>query len=282
MRKLITTSILVIATLFVSNIHAQVKTPAASPAAKVEQAVGLTDVTIEYSRPSKRGRAIFGNLVPYGKIWRTGANGATKITFSKDVTIQGEALEMGSYAVLTVPNEGSWDVMFYKFTERGFGGYVEKDPDLKVSAEATVLPMVAAESFTIGIDNLTNDGASIDILWDNVWVSLALGVHTDKAVMANIDRVMSGPSQNDFYAAGVYLYQNGKDVMKALEYVQKGVNTESPKFWQQKWLAEVMMAAGKKKDAIKTAQKSIELAEAAGNSDYVKMNKDNIAKWKSM
>lgn len=282
MRKLFSTSILIFATLFVSNLQAQVQTPAASPFSKVMQTVGLTDVTIEYSRPSKNGRAIFGDLVPYGKIWRTGANGATKMTFSEDVTIQGEALSAGSYAVLSKPGATSWDVMFYSYDQRGFGSYVEKTPDLTVTVEPIALPMVAAESFMISLDNLKSDGASIDMLWDKTWVSLALGVHTDKAVMANIEKVMAGPSAGDYYAAGVYMYQSGKDVNKALEYVQKATSQGEPRFWQKRWEAEILMAAGKKKDAMKVAKESIALAEAAGNSDYVKINNDNIAKWKKM
>ena len=281
MTRLFTIAVLVVAALFTSELSGQIKTPAASPAAKFMQTVGLTDITIQYARPGVKGRTIFAEngLVPFGKIWRTGANAATKITFSEDVTIEGQELKKGSYAILTKPGATSWDVMFYTHEGGNFGSYVEKTPDVSVSVTPQALPF-SVENFFITVANLESDGAVLELIWDKTLVPVKIGLHTDKAVMSNIERVMAGPSANDYYAAGVYMYQSGKDVNRALEYVQKATSQGEPKFWQKRWEAEILYAAGKKSDAIKTAQHSMELAKAAGNNDYVKINTENIAKWK--
>ena len=138
---------------------------------------------------------------------------------------------------------------------------------------------ISVENFFITVANLESDGADLEIIWDNVLVPIKLGLHTDKAVMANIERIMAGPSANDYYAAGIYMYNSGKDKNKALEYVQKATSQGEPKFWQKKWEAEILASLGRTKEAIEVAQHSLELAEKAGNDDYIKMNKDNIAKW---
>jgi len=280
MKKLFATAIITLAACFALQLNAQIKTPAASPGAEFKQSVGLTDITVKYSRPGVKGRTIFAEdgLVPYGKIWRTGANQATKITFSDDVTVEGTELAKGSYAILTVPGATSWDVMFYAFDKSGFGGYVEKTPDAKVTVTPQSLPF-SVHNFFITIANLEDDGAVLEFIWDNVLVPVKVGVGTDATVMASIEKAMAGPSANDYYAAGIYLYNSGRDKMKALEYVQKATSQGEPRFWQKKWEAEILASLGKTKEAIETAKLSKELAMKAGNDDYVKMNNDNIAKW---
>ncbi len=272
-------SVMVLCFCFQSN--AQITTPAPSPAAKVKQTVGLTEVVIQYSRPSKKGRTIFAadGLVPYGKIWRTAANAATKITFSEDVSIEGHDLKKGSYALLTIPNATSWDVMFYTHESSNFGTYVEKEPDLKVMVTPVDMSPVSVESFSIGVGDLTDNGANIYILWDNVYVPVKLGVKTDEAVLASIEKTMGGPSAGDYYTAGLYYYNSGKDKEKALKYVQKATHNGEPRYWSLRWEAEILSSLGRTAEAIKVAKHSIELAEKAGNSDYVKINTDNIAKW---
>ncbi|MEE9371728.1 MAG: DUF2911 domain-containing protein [Saprospiraceae bacterium] len=280
MKRLFTIAVLTIAAFLTFDLNGQIKTPAPSPAASFTQTVGLTEVVIVYSRPSVKGRKIFATngLVPYGKTWRTGANQATKITFSEDVTVEGKSLEAGSYAMFTVPGAASWDVMFFEHTTTNSGGYGDATPAAKVTVTPTALPF-SVESFFITLANIKSDGALLEIIWDNVLVPIKLGVNTDKAVMANIDRVLAGPSGNDYYAAGIYMFTSGKNANKALELVQKATSQGEPKFWQKKWEAEILAAVGRKKDAIKTAKLSKELATKAGNDNYVKMNVDNIAKW---
>ena len=281
MKKFITTVLLAVVVAFTLQLSAQITTPSPSPAAKVKQTVGLTEVVIEYSRPSMKGRTIFAEdgLVPYGEVWRTGANAAPKITFSEDVTIEGQDLEKGSYAILTVPNASSWTVKLYSYESGNFASYLEKEADAKVTVTPIDLSPISVQSFSMGIGDLTDNGATIQILWENTYVPVKLGVHTDKSVMANIDKVMAGPSTDDYYASGIYLFNSGKNKEKALKYVQKATHGGEPQFWQLRWEAQILAELGRKAEAIKVAKHSIELAEKANNSDYVKINTDNITKW---
>jgi len=263
------------------DAQAQIRTPQPSPTVKFEQPVGLTTVTLEYSRPSVKDRTVFGEegLVRYGEIWRTGANSATKITFSSDVKVGGEELEAGAYAILTMPGEKKWDVMFYPFESAGFGSYVEKDPVAKVEVMAQKTGR-KVESFTIDINNLRNESATIDMMWDNVLVSIPMEVNTDEAVMANINRVMGGPSTGDYYAAASYYLAADKDMNQALTWIKKA-NADNPQYWMMRTEALIQANLGNYSDAIAAAEKSKAMAEKAGNMDYVRMNDKSIAEWKS-
>lgn len=263
------------------SVNAQIKTPQPSPAAKIEQVVGLTDVTIEYSRPSMRGRSIFGGLVPYGKLWRAGANKNTMVTFSDDVMIDGKTLKSGSYAIFITPSEKSWEVMFYSDTNNW--GTPEKIDESKVAARATaqVYPMeMNIESFTISIDDVTNNSAVIGMMWEKSYVGVEFKVPTDETVTASINKTMAGPSANDYYAAAVYNLNEGKDLDQAKSWMDKAMSmTKEPKFWQLRQQSLLYAKMGDSKNAIATAKKSLAMAEKAGNADYVKMNKDSLKEW---
>ena len=280
MKKL---TLLLFAALVSFTVEAQINTPAPSPFSKLKQTVGLTDITVEYSRPSMRGRTIFGDLVPYDKIWRTGANARTKITFSDDVTFGGTEVKAGSYGLLTKPGTSSWEV--YLYTEAGGGGLPQEWDDSKVAAKATASVMnfpeeMAVETFTITFDDLTNTGANLGFLWDNVYVPVKIGVNADEVVMENIDRVMNGPGAGDYYAAAVYYMNAGKDINKAKEWMDKAISmSEKPAFWQLRQQSLIYAKAGDKKGAIEVAKKSLAASEEAGNEDYIKMNKDSLKEW---
>jgi hypothetical protein len=265
--------------------YSQIETPQPSPTAKMEQKVGLTDVTLEYSRPSMRGRTIFGNLVPYGKVWRTGANSNTKITFSDDVTIDGQTLKAGSYAIYTIPNEKSWDVIFY--TDTNNWGTPQTWDDSKVAAKVTAnvydMPM-KIDTFTMTFDHLSNSGATLGMLWENVYVGVPFSVPTDNKVLASINDVMSGnPTANDYFAAAVYYLQELKDIKTAKEWIDKAMSmTEKPAYWQLRQQSLIYAKFGDKKGAIEIAKKSLAGAEKAGNQDYVKMNNDSLKEWGAM
>ncbi|WP_435263144.1 DUF2911 domain-containing protein [Tenacibaculum sp. nBUS_03] len=265
------------------NINAQVKTPAPSPSSKLEQKVGLTDVSIEYSRPGIKGRTIFGDLVPYGKLWRTGANGNTKVTFSDNVTIDGKELKKGTYALYTKPGKTSWEVIFY--TDSNNWGTPRKWDDNKVALTtvAKVVPMpMKIESFTIIIDDLTNDSAVLGMLWENMYVGVKFNTPTDKGVEASIAKVMQGPSAGDYYSSAVYYLQEGKDIEKAKTWINKAVDMtkDQPRFWYLRQQSLILAKAGDKKGAIKAAKASLAGAEKRGNTDYIKMNKEFLAKMK--
>ena len=280
--KKITLLVFMIAVSF--GLQSQISTPAASPSSTLIQKVGLTDVTVEYSRPSMRGRTIFGDLVPYDKLWRTGANARTKITFSENVNIGGQELKAGSYAIFTKPGASSWEVIFY--TDYSGGGTPSDWDESKVAAKTTAqvqnLPF-EVETFTISIDGLSDNAATLGMFWSDAYVGVKFDVPTDKAVTSSIEKVMKGPDANDYYAAAVYYMNAGKDINKAKEWMDKAMSmTEKPAFWQMRQQSLIYAKAGDKKQAIETAKKSLAAAEAAGNDDYIKMNKDSLKEWGAM
>lgn len=279
--------LLFIALVFVISFtaNAQVETPQPSPFSKMEQKVGLTDVTLEYSRPGIKGRTIFGDLVPYGKLWRTGANKNTMISFSDDVMIGESKVKAGSYAIFVTPNEGSWDVVFYSNTEN-WGTPQKWDESLvaaKVSAEVYPLPM-SIETFTISFDDLTNDSAMLGMMWEKVYVAVKIEVPTATKVNASIDKAMAGPGAGDYFSAARYLLESDGDINTAVTYIDKAIELtkDKPRFWFLRQQSLIHAKAGKKKTAIKAAKASLAGAEAAKNADYVKMNKDSLKEWGAM
>lgn len=269
----------VCAASFVSQ--AQVKTPAPSPSATVKQVVGLTEVEINYSRPSMKGRTIFGDLVPFGKLWRTGANKNSMVSFSEDVVIDGKTLKKGQYAIFTTPKADSWEVFFYSDTENW--GTPENWSDAKVALKVTAkLEMLNrnVETFTIGINNLDNNYGVLEISWEKTVVPVKFEVPTQKTAMASIDKVMNGPSSQDYFSAAQYLYQSNGDLTKALAYANKAteLNKDKP-FWMYRLKSLIQAKTGDKKGAIETAKTSLAMATEAQNADYVKMNNESIAEW---
>jgi len=263
------------------SVNAQIQAPQPSPTGKIEQVVGLTDVSIEYSRPGMRERTIFGDLVPYGEIWRTGANANTKITFSDDVKINGKELKKGTYSIYTIPSEDSWEVMFYTSTDN-WGVPQEWDESkvaLKATAETMEMPMTM-ETFTIVIDDLKNDSASLNFIWENTIAMLKMEVPTDEKAMSSIEKVMNGPTANDYFAAGTYYHEAEKDLEKAYKWVSKATEMAGDDaFWMLRRKSLIEAEMGKKQEAIATAKKSMASAEKAKNADYVKMNKESIKEW---
>jgi tetratricopeptide (TPR) repeat protein len=277
-------NIIFLAFLFVGfSLNAQIKTPAPSPSAKVEQMVGLTTVSLEYSRPAVKDRDIFSanGLVPFGKVWRTGANQATKITFDTAVKIDGNEVPAGSYAVLSIPSATSWAVHFYNYDKSSFSSYLDADPALIVKTKPMKLNN-SIESFTIAIDNISSGGAHLTMAWDKTKVAIPMTVDSDGTVMANIERVMAGPSKGDYYNAAAYYQSTGKDMNKALEWINIATAGDDPKFWQVRRKALILADLGKTKEAIAAAQMSLDLAKKAGNDDYVSLNEKSIKEWKMM
>ena len=269
--------------LFLSyGINAQIETPQPSPFAKMEQVVGLTDVSVEYSRPAMRGRTIFGDLVPYDKLWRTGANANTKITFSDDVSVGNTALKAGTYAIFTKPGMESWEVIFY--SDANNWGTPQNWDESKVAAKVTA-PVnkmdFDVQSFTIMIGNLTSNSAELGFIWEKTYVGVPFSVPTDTKATASIEKVMAGPGANDYFNAAVYYLNEGKDINKAKMWIDKATDmtAKEPRFWYLRQKSLIYAKAGDKKGAVESAKKSLELAEKAGNADYVKMNKDSLKEW---
>lgn len=279
----------IILSLFVAiagfSTNAQIKTPQPSTFQKVEQAVGLTEVSLEYSRPNMNGRSIFGDLVPFGKLWRTGANANTKITFSTDVTVDEKSLKKGTYAIYTKPNKDSWDVIFY--ADATNWGTPAKWDESKVALQTSVKTEKTAkktETFTISFDAITNDSAIMGISWDTTFVAVKFSTPTDMMVNSQIDKMMAGPSADDFYASAVYYLQANKDIKQAQKWIDKAVemNKDKPKFWVLRQQSLIHAKAGNKKGAIEAAKASLKYAEDAKNADYVKMNTNSLKEWGAM
>ncbi len=277
--------IFVLASLIASYVlNAQVKTPAPSPRCTITQVVGLTDVSLEYSRPSSKGRAVFGDLVPFGKLWRTGANANTTVSFSEDVVINGNALKKGKYALFTTPKADMWEVVFYSDTDNW--GTPDEWNASKVAVLTNVNPINLnnnVETLTIGVGNLTNDSATLDISWEKTMVSVKFEVPTKKAAMASIEKTLAGAGAGDYFSAAQYYYQSNGDMNKALEYVNKALGMvkagEDAPFWQLRQKSLIQGKLGDKAGAIATAKLSLAGAEKAKNNDYIKMNNDSIKEW---
>lgn len=263
------------------TIEAQVKTPQLSPKSTLNQVVGLTDVEIIYSRPSARGRAVLGNLIPFGKLWRTGANENTTISFSDDVVIDGKTLGKGKYALYTTPRADNWEIVFYTKTDNW--GNPEVWDETKVALRTNAKPGMlnnTVESFTIGISNLDNNFAFLELSWENTVVAIKFEVPTQKKAIASIEKALAGPTAGDYFSSAQYYYQSNGDLVKALAYVNKALEMNKDKpYWYNRLKSLIQAKLGDKKGAIETAKVSLAAAEAAKNQDYVKMNKDSIEEW---
>lgn len=277
-------TILTAITLFSTTLigFAQIKTPAPSPTGKLSQDVGLIKIEVEYSRPSAKGRKIFGDLVPFGELWRTGANASTKVTFSDKVQTSNISLDKGTYALYTIPGNKEWTIIFYKNTS--YWGIPEpKDfKEDEVAARFNVPAQSTAnkvETFTIEIGNLRNDGADLELSWENTRVVIPITSDTDSKVMADIKSTMEGPNANAYYSAARYYYEEKKDMKQALEWVNASLEKGGDKFWILRLKANIQAELGMYKDAITTANKSTELAKVDGNADYPRMNEKSIGEW---
>jgi hypothetical protein len=267
--------------LSASLSYGQIQTPAASPATKVSTTVGLTDVSLEYSRPGVKGRdrKIFGGLVPYGEVWRTGANQATKVTFGDSVKIKDQWLPGGTYALYTIPAQGEWTVVFSRNTELwGSMGYSDSDDALRVTIKPTAMTE-PVETFTIDFANYTNNGANLNIMWDFTKVSVPLETEVDSKVMAQIKQTMAKPQEKagPYYAAANYYYRNGKDKNQALQWIDQAIEKEDRYFYQY-MKALILTDLNRPKEAIQAAEKSKAGAQKEKNPEYVKMNDELIAR----
>ena len=265
-------------------IEAQVKTPQPSPKATFEQVVGLTNIDVSYSRPSAKGRVVFGDLVPYGKLWRTGANANTTISFSDDVMIGGQALKKGKYAIFTTPKADSWEIIFYSDTDNW--GTPEKFDDAKVALKTKATPEnlpKKVETFTINLSNLEAESAMLEMSWEKTMIAIKIEVPTKKTTLASIEKTMKGVSAGDYFAAAQYFNLSNIELPKALEYVNKAIAmTEAGKdvpFWYLRQKSLIQAKLNDKKGAIETAKLSLAGAIKDDNQDYVKMNNDSIAEW---
>jgi hypothetical protein len=264
--------------------EAQIQIPSPSPAGSVSSVIGITEVKIDYSRPRVKGRKVFGDkdvMHPYGQIWRTGANNGSKITFADDVTVEGVAVPKGEYLIFTWPGASEWTVSIYKDVALGgnTAGYdkTKEAANFKVKAEALTS---LVETLTFAIDDIASDNKSgkVSLAWENVKISFTVGVDFDSKVMKDIE-AKTKVNPGNYVTAANYLFNNGKDLNKALEFITLGIdNGNKEAFWNIHTKAKIQKALGDKKGALATAQQSLTLAKANKDGDfgYTKLNEDLI------
>jgi hypothetical protein len=267
--------------LLTGQVCAQIQRPMASPAAKIEQRVGLTDVKVEYFRPSKNKRVVFGNVVPFGELWRTGANDNTRFTVSDAIVFGKDTLKAGTYAIFTTPNPENWEVIFY--TDYSGGGTPERIDEAKVAYRTQVKTTKLndeVETFTIAVDATTTKSAILQFSWENTRVSMPFEVPTAQKMLANVEKAMAGPSAGDYYAAAEFYFKEKKDLKKAVEWISKACDMRPDAFWYFRLKAQIQAELGDFKNAIASAKMSKDGAEKAGNKAYVDMNNASMEEWK--
>lgn len=277
-RKII--SAMAIAALSFGSLNTQaqqLKVPAPSPLQTVKQNFALGDVTIEYSRPSVKGRVIFGDVVPFGKIWRTGANATTKITFSDDVKLEGNDVKAGTYGLYTVPNKDSWDIMLYKDLTLGgdVAEYKQENEVLRFKVKPTVLNG-KVETLTINLGDITSTTANIELLWENTLVNIKLTTDIDAKVMKSIETAV-GKDNRPYFQAASYYFDNNKDLKQASVWVDKALEQNPKAFYMMLLKAKIAYKQGDKVNGKASAEKTIVLATEAKNDDYIAMAKKLMA-----
>jgi hypothetical protein len=279
MKKVILSSLL----CFSMFAQGQVQTPKASPVAKVQQRVGLTDITISYSRPAVNGRVIFGDLIPFGERWRLGANENTKFQTSDDLNFETGLLKKGTYAIYATPNNDHWLIEFYSDTTNW--GLPETWDEQKVVLRLKAgleKPRMTAENLTIGIEKMEFNGAELVMAWEEMNVRFPFTVNTKEKVLASIDQTMKSKNitANDYHAAAGYYYSEKLDLKQALSWSEKAVELKGESaYWMTRLLAQLKAANGDYKGAMETAKNSLNEAKKQGDENYVKMNQQSMEEW---
>ncbi|MBS1948555.1 MAG: DUF2911 domain-containing protein [Bacteroidetes bacterium] len=269
-------SLAILSFCYLQSSAQQIKTPAPSPPQFVKQDFGLSSIELSYSRPGVKGRSVFGDLVPYGKVWRTGANSATTITFGDDVIIGDKKIPAGKYGLLTIPGAQEWTIIITKQLDVTSPAAYKQDQDVvRLTARADDLPF-PIENFTILFSNVTANSCDLQLVWDRTVVSFPIKTEIDSKIMAQIDEAMNKDNK-PYFAAAMYYLDNGRDLNKALEWFNKATEQSPTAFFIFYQKAKCLAKLGKKQDAIAVAQKSMQLAKDAKNDDYVALNEKLIA-----
>jgi Protein of unknown function (DUF2911) len=256
-----------------SITNAQVKMPAPSPTQKIKQDFALGSVELTYSRPSIKGRKIFGDLVPFGKVWRTGANSATLIKFNDAVEIAGKKIDTGSYALYTIPNEGSWEIIINKGTTNwGTNGYTDSGDVVRFKVSSMKMA-TAVETFTMQFANIKPESCELHIMWDKTAVAIPITALIKDRMRASVEKGMMG-EKKPYWSAAQFYFEYDKNNTKALEAIKGAVEADPKAFWMWLYKAKIEKELGDKAAAMASSKTSLELAKAEKNDDYVKMNQD--------
>ncbi len=274
MRKLLLAAIAV-SGFFLADAQT-LTTPQPSPTQTIKQNFGLSNIELSYSRPGMKGRKIFGDLVPYGKVWRTGANNATTLTFADDVTIGNTTVKAGKYGLVTIPEKKNWTIIITKQLDVTSPAAYKQDQDV-VRVEASTMNMgESMESFTMQFANVKPNTCELHMMWDKTAVSLPITTEVEKKVVAQIDQLMNKDNR-PYFTAAMYYMETGKDLNQALAWFDKGVELQPNAFWIHHQRANCLAKLGKKDEAKVAAEKSKALATEQKNDDYVKLNEKLLA-----
>ncbi len=247
------------------------KTPSPSTSQTVKQEFGLGSIELSYSRPNTKGRTIFGDLVPFGAVWRTGANSATTLTFSEEVIIGGKNIPAGKYGLLTIPGAAEWTIIITKQLDVTSPSAYKKEMDVVRVTASTVAMPYAIESFMILFENVSSNSLELMIIWGKTAVSLPIKVDIDSKIMAQIESLMNTDNKPYFNAA-MYYIDNNKYLNKAEGWLEKATAQTPNAYWIWYQKARCLALLGKKAEAMTTSVKSLELARAGKNPDYVTLN----------
>ena len=261
-----------------SVCQAQLKTPAPSPTASIKQDFGISSIELIYSRPGMKGRKIFGDLVPWNEVWRTGANSATRLKFNDDVTFGGQPLKAGEYALYTIPGENEWTIIINKGSANWGTDYRQPDDVLRVKVKPGAL-QETIETFTMEFGNVKPTSAELWIMWDKTAVAVPITTDIDKKVMAQIEsNVIKDP--RPYFQAAMYYLETGKDLNQALTWFDKAIEANPKGFFIYYQKANALAKAGRKDEARATSQKSMQMAKEQNNMDYVRLNEKLLASLK--
>ena len=270
MKYLMTVTIGLLTALF---LQAQVVAPALSPRSTISQKIGLSKMEIDYTRPSVRGRTVMGEngLIPYGELWRTGANVVTKLTFGDAIQINNQDLAKGSYAVLSTLEAETWTLHFYPYEKQSWSKFKAKTPILSITAERQVTAALV-ETFYIGYENIQLDKANLVLSWENTRIEIPVVASAKEKMLKSIQKTMAGPSNNDYFQAALYLHEANINLEEALGYIQKVTQSEKALFFQVYREALILRDLNRREEALKAAKRSKVLAQKAKNMDFVRLN----------
>ena len=275
MKKSLITGLILLSSV---SLFAQINVPVESPVASFSQKFGLTEIKMEYGRPSVKGRKIFGNVVILDKIWRIGANGSTKFSTTDSITVAGKGLPKGSYIMLAIPNKDEWTIIFNKNLDVSYENY---KPEFNV-LEVKIKPqktLQLIETLSIQTTNITKTTCDLELSWENTLIKIPLANEVNTKIMAEIKQKLGGPTKADYQTIAGYYYENNIDLKSALEYIDKGIS-QGEGYGNLRMKALILAKMGDKKSAIEWAEKSLVRAKMFNNSDYIRMNEESIAEWK--
>lgn len=257
--------------------YAQIKLPALSPSVEISQRIGLTTATLSYSRPSLRGRDLFGEngILVLGEKWRTGANATTEVRFNKDIEINGQALSKGAYALLTTPKETSWVFHFYQYKKGPYTKFLDKEPILEITVPIRQLNY-SLETFSLHFEAINLNDANLVLQWANYKVEVPVKLNEHEAILTNIDKVLKGPSNFEYFQAALYLHETQTDLPLALNYIRKVTQSDSALFFQVYREALILKDLNRKEEAVEAAKRSKVLSQRAGNKDLLRLSQKLI------